>query len=244
MPANVFSNSDFFTRYMELRKELNYNDLLEHPEMEKLLPPLIGRSVLDLGCGYGAYAREFIEKGASSYLGLDSSELMIAKAEKENSGKNISYRKLDLGHLEELEGKYDLAYSSLVFHYIEDFDRLVRNINMKLNDGGILLFSQMHPLISASYGYSGYFESDYFAFTGYQDEGRREGKWFKQKVISYHRKVSSIISTLSFNGFFVEKVVEPVPNEDLLMEFASLERDLIRPTFLIVRARKVPFSAH
>ena len=82
------------------------------------------------------------------------------------------------------------------------------------------------------------------AFTGYQDEGRREGKWFKQKVISYHRKVSSIISTLSFNGFFVEKVVEPVPNEDLLMEFASLERDLIRPTFLIVRARKVPFSAH
>ena len=108
-----------------------------------------------------------------------------------------------------------------------------------LNDNGVLLFSQMHPLISATPAYQGYFLGDFFAFSSYQQEGRRDGKWFNEHVVSYHRRLSSIISTLSRSGFFVENVVEPIPSEEALMEFSKLQRDLVRPTFLIVKARKI-----
>ena len=133
---------------------------------------------------------------------------------------------------------FDVAYSSLVFHYIEDFDALLRNIYAILSDDGVLLFSQMHPLLTASYGYSGYFEGDYFAFSSYQEEGRREGRWFKEKVVSYHRRLSSIMNSLSDSGFIVDRVLEPIPREEDIREFSQLERDLVRPTFLCIRAIK------
>lgn len=236
--GNVFDNPSFFSKYMELRSDYNYNDYLEHPAMESLLPPLKGRSVLDLGCGYGAYAMSFMRKGASSYLGLDSSSHMIEKARTENAGAGISYRVLDLKSLDTLSTVFDVAYSSLVFHYIEDFDTLLRNIYAILSDDGVLLFSQMHPLLTASYGYSGYFEGDYFAFSSYQEEGRREGRWFKEKVVSYHRRLSSILNSLSGSGFIVDRVLEPIPREEDIREFSQLERDLVRPTFLCIRAVK------
>ena len=143
MSRNVFDNPSFFSKYMELRKDYNHNDLLEHPQMERLCPSLKGKRVIDLGCGYGSYARSFIEKGASYYLGIDASENMIRKAESENEGDNIEYRVMNLDDLGSIEGNFDLAYSSLVFHYIEDFDKLLRNVHSILNDGGILLFSQI-----------------------------------------------------------------------------------------------------
>ena len=238
MSRNVFDNPSFFSKYMELRQDYNHNDLLEHPQMERLCPSLKGKRVIDLGCGYGSYAKSFIEKGASYYLGIDASENMIRKAESENEGDDIEYRVMNLDDLGSIEGNFDLAYSSLVFHYIEDFDKLLRNVHSILNDGGILLFSQMHPIISASYAYSGYFEGDYFAFSSYQEEGRREGHWFKQKVISYHRKMSSIINSLSSAGFMIEKISEPIPTSEAIRELPALEKDLTRPTFLIVKARK------
>lgn len=238
MSRNVFDNPSFFSKYMELRKDYNHNDLLEHPGMCSLLPALKGKSVIDLGCGYGSYAHEFLDRGASSYLGIDSSENMIRRAMEDNGGEGIEYLRLNLDDLSSLSGSFDLAYSSLVFHYIEDFDRLLKNINGLLNPGGILLFSQMHPFVTASPSYNGYFEGDYFAFTSYPEEGRREGRWFKEKVVSYHRRLSSIINSISNNGFFIERILEPVPSDDAIRELPSLEKDLVRPTFLIVRARK------
>lgn len=239
MSRNVFDNPSFFSKYMELRKDYNHNDLLEHPEMEKLCPDVRGKRVLDLGCGYGSYARSFIERGASYYLGIDSSESMIRKAKAENAGDNIEYKLMNLDDLDSFECRFDLAYSSLVFHYIDDFDKLLRAIHSILNNDGILLFSQMHPIISASNGYSGYFEGEYFAFSAYQEEGRREGHWFKQKVISYHRKMSTIMNALASNGFLIEKVLEPLPSAEAVRELPALEKDLVRPTFLIVRARRI-----
>lgn len=62
--------------------DTNYNDLLEQPAMRKLLPNLLGKSILDLGCGYGHNCIEFVEKGATKVVGIDISEKMLAVAKK------------------------------------------------------------------------------------------------------------------------------------------------------------------
>ncbi len=238
MRCNVFDNPSFFKKYMELREDYNHNDLLERPEMTNLLPPLAGRSVIDLGCGCGVCADDFIVRGAVRYLGIDSSEKMLSVARAKHNRTEIEFLNMDLEELS-VDGTFDLAYSSLAFHYIKDFDRLLKAINSILNPSGTLLFSQMHPLISASDAYSGYFDGEYFAFSSYQDEGKREGYWFKEKIISYHRKTSSIINSLVSHGFAIERIVEPMPTSDAVRTYDALERDLVRPTFLIVKARKV-----
>ena len=139
---NIFDDPVFFDSYMELRSEENFNDLLEQPAMGALLPPLEGRRVLDIGCGFGRNCMDFVQRGASEVLGIDISSKMLNIAMKENPAPEIEYRRLAMEDLSTLEGGFDLIYSSLAFHYALDFPRLMRDCHDLLVDGGILLFSQ------------------------------------------------------------------------------------------------------
>ena len=46
------------------------------------------------------------------------------------------------------------------------------------------------------------------------------------------------MNSLSDSGFIVDRVLEPIPREEDIREFSQLERDLVRPTFLCIRAIK------
>lgn len=46
----------------------------EWPAIRRILPDLQGKSVVDLGCGYGWFCRSAREQGAADVLGLDVSE--------------------------------------------------------------------------------------------------------------------------------------------------------------------------
>lgn len=55
----------------------------------------------------------------------------------------------------------------------------------------------------------------------------------------YHRTFSSIINTLVSAGFSIEKLIEPIPTEELLLDFPD-HRDLFhKPDFLLVWGRKM-----
>lgn len=237
MSQNIFDNPAFFSGYMELRAGLNYNDLLELPEMKKLLPPLSGKRILDLGCGFGKMEEYFVKNGAFDVTAVDISEKMIGEAVEKHSYSNVRYVRKDISNLD-LEGEYDIVYSSLVFHYIKDFEKLMKQIDSLMKKDGILLFSQEHPLTTATLDHRGHFDDyNHFVFGDYQMEGKRKGTWFVENVENYHRTLSHIISTVS-SFFRIEKVVEPVPSEDALRLMPRMERDFIRPTFLIVKASK------
>ena len=68
---NIFDNQTFFDGYKALRNgECNANDLIEQPAMRKLIPDLSGKSVLDLGCGYGHNCIDFLRIGAEMVVGM------------------------------------------------------------------------------------------------------------------------------------------------------------------------------
>ncbi len=61
-------------------------------------------------------------------LGLDLSEKMIARAKADTDDPAIEYVLADLELVELSVASFDFAYSSLVFHYVENFGRLVKTV--------------------------------------------------------------------------------------------------------------------
>ena len=62
---SIYDNPVFFEGYRQIRAQKNnYNDLLEQPVMRALLPDLSGKTVLDLGCGYGRSCADAVARGA------------------------------------------------------------------------------------------------------------------------------------------------------------------------------------
>ncbi|MBQ2904225.1 MAG: class I SAM-dependent methyltransferase [Clostridia bacterium] len=242
---NIFDNETFFSGYKALRdSDCNANDLIEQPAMRKLLPDLNGRSVLDLGCGYGHNCIDFVGRGAARVVGIDISEKMLAVAKEESAHVKIEYRNMSMTDISDLDEKFDFIYSSLAFHYVKDFDAFANDMYSVLSEGGLLLFSQEHPIITSTVDGAGHFnknengEKVSYTFSNYNQPGERRIRWYVDGVIKYHRTFSDIINALANAGFVVEAVCEPVPEEWVIEKVPAWSKEFIKPNFLIIKARK------
>src|SRR3954468_19375454 len=121
MAQNVYDDADFFTAYSQLpRSQHGLDGAPEWPALRAMLPALQGLRVVDLGCGFGWFCRWAREAGAAAVLGLDLSEAMLARARATTADAGVTYRRADLETVDLPAAGFDLAYSSLVLHYIED----------------------------------------------------------------------------------------------------------------------------
>ena len=77
-----------------------------------------------------------------------------------------------------------------------------------------------------------------YTFSDYSQSGRRESFWFVEGVEEYHRSIGQILTALARAGFWIETVEEPVPDAAALKKMPQLQKEWIKPTFLIVKARK------
>lgn len=149
MKQNIYDNNNFFNQYEELRKEnknKNANDLIEIPNFRKLVPDVKNKSILDLGCGYGENDKYYKEQGAKYVLGTDISYKMLELAEINNKKDGVEFMKIAMEDISSINQKFDIIISSLAFHYIKDFDKLIEDCYNLLNDNGYLVFSQEHPI--------------------------------------------------------------------------------------------------
>ena len=149
MKQNIYDDENFFNQYEELRneqKDKNANDLIEIPNFRKLMPDVTNKSILDLGCGYGENDKFYREQGAKYVLGTDISQKMIEVANKENRIDGTEYRVIAMEDISSIDKKFDIIISSLAFHYIKDFNKLINDCYNLLNDGGYIVFSQEHPI--------------------------------------------------------------------------------------------------
>lgn len=151
MAQNIYDDPRFFEGYSQLaRQRLGLEGAPEWPLVRGMLPAIAGKRVVDLGCGLGWVSRWMREQGASSVLALDISKRMIQRARAATDDSGIEYRIADLETLELPEAAFDIAYSSLAFHYVRDFSRLARQISRALAPGGHLVFTIEHPVYMAA----------------------------------------------------------------------------------------------
>ncbi|MBR4395681.1 MAG: class I SAM-dependent methyltransferase [Eubacteriaceae bacterium] len=242
---DIFDDETFFEGYRKIRdNEANANILFEMPALFSLLPDMEGKTVLDLGCGFGEHCIEYIRRGAARVVGIDISKKMLEIARKENSDPRIEYIEMPMEDIGMMKTKFDIVTSSLAIHYVEDFSGVTSSIYELLSDGGIFLFSQEHPLSTCYSGNADRWIRDesgnkqYLKLENYSREGEKEYRWFVDGVIKYHRMFSTIVNSLIQTGFILERMEEPLPDEDILERFPQHSDLFHKPDFLIIRARR------
>lgn len=242
---NVYDNQDFFKEYKSMRdRKINANELIEIPIMKTMLPNLKGKDILDLGCGEGEMSQYFADCGANSVHGLDISENMIKEAEKQNKHKNVRFEKMAMEEIGQIKEKFDVVFSSLAFHYIEDFEKLMQDISCLLKDDGILLFSQEHPLVLASIlpeGMPKYIDVEgkrVFNLCDYNINGERKFNWNIEGVVKFHRNFSTIINSIINAGMRIEEIQESYASEEAIKIVAKYKYQKDRPYFIFVKAMK------
>ncbi|WP_024510262.1 class I SAM-dependent methyltransferase [Bradyrhizobium sp. ARR65] len=242
MAQNIYDNPEFFTGYSQLARSVHgLEGAPEWPSIRALLPDLREKRVVDLGCGFGWFARWAREHGAACVLGLDVSENMIARAKASTNDDDIRYAIADLEKIELPEASFDFAYSSLALHYIEDFARLVRSVHRSLVPGACFIFSIEHPIYMAptqpgwSVGNDG---RRTWPVNRYAVEGPRRTDWFVKGVLKQHRTIGTTLNTLIDAGFLVRHVEEWAPTAEQLAAQPDLADEVERPMMLIVSAQR------
>jgi ubiquinone/menaquinone biosynthesis C-methylase UbiE len=241
---NIYDNPEFFKNYRELRRTgSGLNEALEQPALEAMLPAsLEGIRVLDIGCGFGDFARKSASRGAEQVLAIDISELMIAEAKRQTNDARIHYQKMAIEELIVNEQIVDLVVSSLVLHYVKDYLAALRKIAKALPIGGHFIFSVEHPICTALAEQRWVFDEEgrpkYWPIDNYRVEGHRHTTWFVEGVIKYHRTIESYIGGLLSTGFSIRHFLEPQPTDDAVLNNPDLELHCRRPPFLVIAARK------
>ena len=241
---NIYDNEIFFEGYRKIRKkEGNANDLFEIPALLSMMPDLKGKRVLDLGCGYGEHCKLFVDRGAKRVLGIDISQKMLEIAEAENSDPKIEYRNMPMENVSSISEAFDVAVSSLALHYVEDFAGVVKSVYHLLDQGGIFLFSQEHPLVTCHSRGSRWTKDEngkklHLNLSDYGVSGERTTTWFVDDLKIYHRTFSEIINTLTEVGFSIEKMIEPLPSKELLEQYPEHKDLFHKPDFLLLKVRK------
>lgn len=107
------------------------------------LDPGTPERILDAGCGTGRVTAELLRKFPQSHiLAVDASENMVGKARitLQQFGERVTVEQCDLSELS-FSNTFDLIFSTAVFHWIKDHERLFRVLCRALKPGG-LLFAQ------------------------------------------------------------------------------------------------------
>jgi SAM-dependent methyltransferase len=243
-PQNIYDDPAFFAGYSGLERfGSGWTKAFEYPSFMALLPDVAGSRVLDLGCGAGRLARHLAELGAAEVIGVDLSARMLELARAECSHPRVSYLR------ESIEGaafpldRFDLVVSSLAFHYVGDYQGLARRIAGWLAPGGVLVFSTEHPVYLTRASAEGWVRDAegrrlHWGVDRYGEEGLREERWFADGVQKYHRMLSTLLNGLIDAGLSIERVLEPMPDEEMLRRRPDWADERKRPFCLLVRARK------
>ncbi len=241
---NIYDNEIFFEGYKKIRdNKVNANNLFEIPALFSMIPDLKGKRILDLGCGFGENCKKFVDCGAERVVGIDISKKMLEVAMAENCHSKIEYINMAMEEISQLQDKFDVVISSLAFHYVEDFEGVIRNVYNLLDENGVFIFSQENPLCTCHSGGNRWTKDEngnklYVNLAGYGVEGERESVWFVDNVKKYHKTFSTIINSLIEAGFSIEKMIEPPPTDELLEKYPEYKDLFHKPDFLLIKAKK------
>lgn len=188
-------------------------------ETWKTLVRLLGEgsgSLLDVGCGTGAYAGGFVELGWD-YTGVDSSEDMLRRARE----KGVAAVHADATALPFGDASFDAAVSIFTHTDIDDFAGVVRELVRVLRPGAPFVYIGAHPCFVGPHsvydpegGVPG-LHPGWYRLTGRYDEapGIWRGSGVRIRVGASHLPLGLFLQTFLDAGLRLEYVEEPAERE-------------------------------
>lgn len=243
MKENKYDDEVFFEKYSQMYRSIyGLQGSGEWHEFEKLLPDFQGKRVLDLGCGYGWHCQYATEHHAQYVLGVDISKRMLETAKQKHAHPQIEYRQIAMEDLTLEPDSFDVVFSSLALHYVKDYEQLVQHIANWLTKGGNFVFSVEHPVFTSYGNQDWYYDENgnilHFPVDRYFYEGQREAVFLQEKVVKYHRTLTTYLETLMKHGFMIQHVVEPQPPLEM-MDMDGMKDEMRRPMMLLIAVQKV-----
>jgi SAM-dependent methyltransferase len=239
---NIYDDPKFFDNYRQMERSVRGIDgAAEWPLLRAMLPDLRGRRIVDLGCGFGWFCRWAHEQGAANILGLDLSDKMLETARESTDDGGISYARADLEQLRLPSLSFDLAYSALALHYVENLSGVFACVQQTLVARGHFIFSVEHPIFTAPSNPAWSIVGEgrkIWPLDGYSIAGPRETDWLDRRVIKFHRPLGTYINALAETGFTVVRVHEWGPTDRQLADRPEWAEERNRPLFLAIAARR------
>lgn len=228
----------------------SYSYTIEWPCIQKLLPEIRGKSVLDVGCGTGIFTFLLEQYYPANIVGIDFSDgmLNIAEAKKKERRSHVKFIQGDAEYLSDyFEEPFDFVFSSTTTHYIQDLKRLLESIGSVLKPEGICILSVIHPVYSAQYPieHDNAFPTDDEWVVRYLDRSRRAyiQPWieynddFENRLSkSYHHTFGDYINAVVMAGLKIQEIREPAPPEHWKRsQFGRYDNYIETPTFMIMK---------
>lgn len=181
----------------------------------RLIGHVSGRRILELGCGGGHAAVGLALRGARvTAIDEDVTQINAGRELAIRHETTVEFHQTQLAELALLTAdQIDLAFSITSLSFVEDLDRVVRQVHRVIKGGGHLLISLPHPAALCA-------DDDNPAQTvrSWNDSRPVGGRWI--------HNIESVVSSMCRAKFVVDAVIERHVDDDLL------------PSTLLVRARK------
>ena len=235
MTKSIYDNNAFFSAYKTMHDSSSTGEtgFFTIPEQYALLPDLNNKSVIDMGCGFGDFLRYASDLGATKLVGIDNSILMLEAARLRSSHHDILFIQQELEKFN-MQNCFDLCFSSLAIHYIQNINYLFSCVARALIKNGRFIFSVEHPIATAQpVGWEKKKSNVEWGVENYLCEGQRVTDWFGQRVIKYHRPISSWINALISAGFRIENITEPAPTDATMQIRTDAGLTSKRPAFVV-----------
>jgi len=148
MPGHTidFDQKDLRERFLAKRESrASLNNQLDSPTLLLMLGAVRSKSILEIGCGGGSLAAMLVERGVISYVGIDRSNEMISLAKQRLTNKGFGFRTIDVERDEIPGSEFDIVISALTFHFLRDWESVLRKVSAALVSGGQFAFSVRHP---------------------------------------------------------------------------------------------------
>jgi ubiquinone/menaquinone biosynthesis C-methylase UbiE len=180
------------------------NAYYTRPAIVDLAGNVVGRRILDAGCGAGAGSVALRDRGAI-VAGFDRSTKMVQLA-RQRLGTDTDLRVADIaGPLPYPDGAFDDVIAALVLHYLKDWTAPLAEFRRVLKTGGRLIVAVNHPIVFKIL----YPEADYFAPSKWSEECTFNGQ--KAVLTYWHRPLHAMTDDFTAAGFRTAVISEPPP---------------------------------
>ena len=207
-------------------------------EKHRLFGDVLGKKLLEIGCGSGESLKYHGEHKASELWGMDISENQIAKSRQLLKENGLS-AKLICSPMEEECGVpknyFDFVYAVYAIGWTTDLVKTFCRIASYLKKGGAFIFSWLHPIHKCVDA-----ENDMFVFKKcYFDESRYSMAFDDGTLTLSDYKMSTYINALAKAGFVIEQMIEET-DDDIIGDNNSdhAKKAKMLPATFVVKARR------